>query len=157
MANKKINDQAVISAIALIVLGVLFCIFRAGMMNVLLTIVGVVLIGLGIYDIVRKNYIPAVIEIILGIAVIVCGWVILEIALLVLGIGLVIYSAYEIYVIAKNFKKKGWLALIKPVITLIVGIFLIVAKWVLVDWVFIVIGVILIVDGLLALLGALKK
>ena len=153
MAKKKLNNQAVINAIALIVLGILFCIFRAGMMNVLLTIVGVVLIGLGIYDIVRKNYIPAVIEIILGIAVIVCGWTILDIALLVLGICLVVYSVYEIVMIAKDFKKKGWMALIKPVITLIVGIFLIVAKWVLVDWIFIVIGVILIINGILALLG----
>lgn len=153
MAKKKLNNQAVINAIALIVLGILFCIFRAGMMNVLLTIVGVVLIGLGIYDIIRKNYIPAVIEIILGIAVIVCGWTILDIALLVLGIGLVVYSVYEIVMIAKDFKKKGWMALIKPVITLIVGIFLIVAKWVLVDWIFIVIGVILIINGILALLG----
>ena len=101
MAKKKLNDQAIINAIALIVLGILFCIFRAGMMNVLLTIVGVVLIGLGIYDIVKKNYIPAIIEIILGIAVIVCGWTILDIALLVLGIGLVVYSVYQIIMIAK--------------------------------------------------------
>ncbi|MBO5773606.1 MAG: DUF308 domain-containing protein [Clostridia bacterium] len=152
MAKKKLNDQAIINAIALIVLGILFCIFRAGMINVLLTIVGVVLIGLGIYDIVKKNYIPAVIEIILGIAVIVCGWTILDIALLVLGIGLVIYSVYQIVMIAKDFKKKGWMALIKPIITLIIGIFLIVAKWLLVDWVFIVIGVIFIINGIMALL-----
>ena len=152
MAKKKLNDQAIINAIALIVLGILFCIFRAGMINVLLTIVGVVLIGLGIYDIVKKNYIPAVIEIILGIAVIVCGWTILDIALLVLGIGLVIYSVYQIIMIAKDFKKKGWMALIKPIITLIIGVFLIVAKWLLVDWVFIVIGVIFIINGIMALL-----
>ena len=152
MAKKKLNDQAIINAIALIVLGILFCIFRAGMINALLTIVGVVLIGLGVYDIVKKNYIPAVIEIILGIAVIVCGWTILDIALLVLGIGLVIYSVYQIVMIAKDFKKKGWMALIKPIITLIIGVFLIVAKWFLVDWVFIVIGVIFIINGIMALL-----
>ena len=153
MAKKKINDQAVISAIALIVLGILFCIFRAGMINVLLTIVGVVLIALGAYDIfVKKNYVSAAIEIILGIAVIVCGWTILDIALLVLGIGLVLYAVYEIVMIAKNFKKKGWLSLVKPIITLIVGIFLIVAKWLLVDWIFIVIGVIFIVNGIMSLL-----
>ena len=136
MAKKKINDQALINAIALIVLGILFCIFRAGMINVLLTIVGVVLIGLGVYDIVKKKYIPAVIEIILGIAVIVCGWLILEIALLVLGIGLVLYSVYEIVMIVKNFNKKNWMALIKPIIMLVIGIFLIVARWVMVDWIF---------------------
>ncbi len=153
MAKKKINDQALINAIALIVLGILFCIFRAGMINVLLTIVGVVLIGLGVYDIVKKKYIPAVIEIILGIAVIVCGWLILEIALLVLGIGLVLYSVYEIVMIVKNFNKKNWMALIKPIIMLVIGIFLIVARWVMVDWIFIVIGVVLIINGVLALLG----
>jgi uncharacterized membrane protein HdeD (DUF308 family) len=54
--------------------------------------------------------------------------------------------------IAKDFKKKGWMALIKPIITLIIGVFLIVAKWLLVDWVFIVIGVIFIINGIMALL-----
>lgn len=152
MAKKSLNNQALINAIALIVMGILFCIFRAGMINVLLTIVGVVLIALGIYDIVKKLYVNAAIEIILGIAVIVCGWTILDIALLVLGIGLTIYAIYQIIMVAKNFKKAGWLALIKPIITLIVGIFLIIAKWLLVDWIFIVIGVVLIINGVMALI-----
>lgn len=152
MAKKSLNNQALINAIALIVMGVLFCIFRAGMINVLLTIVGVVLIALGIYDIVKKLYVNAAIEIILGIAVIVCGWTILDIALLVLGIGLTIYAIYQIIMVVKNFKKAGWIALIKPIITLIVGIFLIVAKWLLVDWIFIVIGVVLIINGVMSLI-----
>ncbi|MBQ9114553.1 MAG: DUF308 domain-containing protein [Clostridia bacterium] len=152
MAKKSLNNQALINAIALIVMGILFCIFRAGMINVLLTIVGVVLIALGIYDIVKKLYVNAAIEIILGIAVIVCGWTILDIALLVLGIGLTLYAIYQIIMVAKNFKKAGWLALIKPIITLIVGIFLIVAKWLLVDWIFIVIGVMLIINGVMSLI-----
>ena len=152
MAKKSLNNQALINAIALIVMGILFCIFRAGMINVLLTIVGVVLIALGIYDIVKKLYVNAAIEIILGIAVIVCGWTILDIALLVLGIGLTIYAIYQIIMVAKNFKKKNWIALIKPIITLIVGIFLIIAKWLLVDWIFIVIGVVLIINGVMALI-----
>ena len=54
MAKKKINDQALINAIALIVLGILFCIFRAGMINVLLTIVGVVLIINGVLALLGK-------------------------------------------------------------------------------------------------------
>lgn len=154
MAKKKaLNNQAIINAIALIVLGILFCIFRAGMINVLLTIVGVVLIALGIYDIVKKLYVNAIIEIILGIAVIVCGWTILDIALLVLGIGLAIYAIYQIIMMAKKLNKKNWFMVIKPIITLLVAIFLIVAKWVLVDWIFIVIGVIFIINGVLALLG----
>ncbi len=153
MAKKSLNNQALINAIALIVLGILFCIFRAGMLNILLTIVGVVLIALGIYDVVKKLYLNATIEVILGIAVIVCGWTILDIALLVLGIGLTVYSVYQIFMVVKDFKKKGWMAFIKPVITLIVGIFLIVAKWVLVDWIFIVIGVVLIINGVIALFG----
>lgn len=152
MAKKSLNNQALINAIALIVMGILFCIFRAGMIKVLLTIVGVVLIALGIYDIVKKLYVNAAIEIILGIAVIVCGWTILDIALLVLGIGLTLYAIYQIIMVAKNFKKAGWLALIKPIITLIVGIFLIIAKWVLVDWIFIVIGVVLIINGVMSLI-----
>ncbi len=151
MAKKKLDNQTLIYGLALIVLGVLFCIFRAGLINVLLTIVGVVLIALGVYDIFQKRYVNAVIEIILGIAVIVCGWTILDIALLVLGIGLVAYSAYQIFLVVKDWKKKGWLALVKPIILLVIGVFLIVAKWMLVDWIFIVIGVIFIINGIVAI------
>ncbi len=152
MTKKKFDNQTLIYALALIVVGVLFCIFRAGLINVMLTVVGVVLIALGVYDVFGKRYVNAVIEIILGIAVIVCGWTILDIALLVLGIGLVVYAIYQIILVVKEWNKKKWTLLIKPIVLLLIGIFLIVAKWVLVDWIFIVIGVIFIINGVVALL-----
>lgn len=158
MAKKKtLTNNQLFSAIALIVIGILFCCFRSGMLNVLFTIVGAVLIVLGAYDLFRKNWVMGAIELAFGIVIIVCGWTVLEITLLVLGIIFIIYGIYNLIVTAgkiKNFKNaNAWLALVKPLLLIIFGILLVVAKWVIADWIFIVIGVIAIIDGVLAIIG----
>lgn len=158
MAKKKtLTNNQLFSAIALIVIGVLFCCFRAGMLNVLFTVIGAVLIALGAYDLFRKNWVMGAIELALGIAIIVCGWTVLEITLLVLGVVFIVYGVYLLVVTAsktKSFKNfNAWLAIIKPLLIILFGIFLVVAKWVLADWIFIVIGVIAIIDGVLAIIG----
>ena len=49
--------------------------------------------------------------------------------------------------------KKSRKHVIFAVLTLAVGVMLIVSKWALIDWFFIVMGVIFIVDGVLGLFG----
>ncbi|MBQ8381710.1 MAG: DUF308 domain-containing protein [Clostridia bacterium] len=42
-------------------------------------------------------------------------------------------------------------------LTVVVGVMLVVSKWAMLNWVFIVIGVLLIVDGAMEILGLAKK
>ena len=62
MANSNSNNLStitsspLISGIALIILGILFCALRSGFVSILLTIVGVVLIILGALALVGKNW-----------------------------------------------------------------------------------------------------
>lgn len=153
MANKKLSNNQLYTAIALIVIGILFCCFRAAMLDVLFTIVGAVLIALGAYDLFRKNWVMGAIELALGIAIIVCGWTVLEIALLVLGIVFIIYGVYSLIVVARKIRSLkdlgAWIALLKPILLILLGIFLVVARWALFDWIFIVVGIIAIADGVL--------
>ncbi len=157
MANdKKLTQNQLFTAIALIVIGVLFCCFRSSMLNVLLTIVGAVLIVLGGYDLYRKQWVAGAIELVLGIVIIVCGWTILELTLVILGAVFVVYGIYTLIITVgktKSYKDvNAILGLVKPILAIIFGILLIVSKWVAVDWLFIIIGVLAIIDGVLMLI-----
>jgi uncharacterized membrane protein HdeD (DUF308 family) len=153
--NKKIGNVTVsriVLAVALIIIGVLFCALRASMLSILLTLVGVVLIALGIYDIVRKKYVKGAIEAAAGLVIIVCGWTIVEITLLILGIVFIAYAVYSIIESAPKIKEsKGAnkiLTILNPILLLVFGILLVVSYWALGDVICIIIGIIAIVDGI---------
>lgn len=156
--TKKITSSSnsyIITAIAMILIGVLFCIFRSSMLSILFTIVGALLIVVGIIKLVNKDYAIGIVDMAVGIVVITCGWTILDITLLIIGICAVIYG---IYLFASNINilksAKGFAlakAIIVPLVVLLVGVLLIVSKWELSDAIFIVLGVLAVVDGVLML------
>ena len=86
MANssKKVSN-GVVYALLYIVLGVLFIVFKSGMLNWLMTIAGIVFIALGIFDIIKKRLTQGIIETVIGVVIIVGGWLFVEIVLLVFG------------------------------------------------------------------------
>jgi hypothetical protein len=85
--------------------------------------------------------------------IIVAGWLIVEVALIVFGVLIVVSGVNELLGV-KNSKKI--LDFVFPIITILIGAMLVVAKWIVVDWFFIVVGVVFIVNGVMALLGERK-
>ena len=159
MSSKKnisINQDKLWAAILTMVLGVLFLAFRSGMLNILFTVVGVVLILVGIITLFNKQWANGIIYTVVGIVVITCGWTIVDIALLIIGI---VAIGYAIYMVISDFNKYKTLkgmplanAILAPLCLLVVGILLITSKWVLSDAIFIVLGIIMILDGVFMLL-----
>ena len=153
MAKKTFSNNNVVNAIVYGVIGLLLIILRAGSLNILMTAIGVLFIALGVMDIVKaKDLVKGIIEVALGIGVIVCGWVIVDIVLLILGIVLIVKSVIEI---AQNYKK-GFKAILPAIISLVIGIIFALAKWVLwsaIDIVCIIVGVIFLIDAVLMLMG----
>lgn len=162
MANKVANNLSVlttsplISGVALIILGILFCALRAGFVSILLTIAGVVLIILGALALVGRNWTLGIIEVAVGIVIIACGWTIVDITLLILGIAFIAYSVYQMIITIPLIKGKPAkdivLSLLNPILLLILGIILVVAKWQMIDAIFIVIGVVSIVAGIIMIM-----
>ena len=151
MANssKKVSN-GVVYALLYIVLGVLFIVFKSGMLNWLMTIAGIVFIALGIFDIIKKRLTQGIIETVIGVVIIVGGWLFVEIVLLVFGVLLILKGVTDL-IKACQSKSKDFSKILCAVITAIVGILLVVAKWVTLDWFFIVLGAVFIIDGLFAL------
>ncbi len=149
----KLSMNNIVTCVVYAIIGILLLVFQSGLLNVVMTVVGVLLIVLGILDILdKKDTVKGIVEIALGVVIIVCGWLVAEIVLLVLGIVLIVKSALEIV----NNYKAGIRGLISPIVTAVIGVILVIAPWVawtLMDILCIVAGVIFLVDAVLALFG----
>ena len=82
---KKTNSELFSSLLYLIV-GLLLVIFRSQTLGWAMTIAGIVFIVAGVIDILKKNFGGGAISLIIGIAILILGWVAAKIVLLVLGI-----------------------------------------------------------------------
>ena len=141
-------QQKLFTAILYGVVGTLFCIFRAGMLNWLMTVVGVIFIAYGVLDILDKKIADGVIAIAIGILMILGGWLFLSAILLICGILAAVFGTFKLI---KAVKAKAVFKIVVSAVTLLFGVCLIVSRWV--DFLFIVIGVALILSGVLSLFG----
>jgi uncharacterized membrane protein HdeD (DUF308 family) len=125
-----------------------------------MTILGVALIVLGVLDIVLARLtIKGVIELVAGIVIIVCGWLIATIVLYIVAALFVIYGAYHIYELvaqrARGFNIWQTIAIYLPaVLEIVVGILLFLNQF---DWIFIVAGVVFLIEGIVELVSLLVK
>lgn len=152
-SNKVTNNM--VYALLYVIVGILFIVFKTDMLKWLMTIIGVVFIALGVYDIIKKNLTNGIIEAAIGVVIIVGGWVFVEIVLIVFGALLIVKGALDLISLLKG--SKDVVSIIVAILTIALGVLLIVSKWVALDWMFIVIGVVFIVEGAFSLFPELKK
>ncbi len=153
-SSSKVTNNMVY-ALLYVIVGILFIVFKSGMLNWLMTIIGVVFIALGVYDIIKKKITNGIIEAAIGVVVIVGGWVFVEIVLIVFGALLIVKGVTDLISLFKG--SKNVVSIIVAILTIALGVLLIVSKWVALDWMFIVIGIVFIVEGAFSLLPELKK
>jgi len=164
-SNKSLSrlSQNALLGLLLMIVGIVFCIHQSGILDTLFTIVGAILIVLGMFELFNKNWIIGAIELAAGIVIIVFAWVgnLKEIALLMLGIALSAYAIYLLVMAIINFKNAGaariFVALVAPLLMLTIGILLIVAYCVSVDNLFIAVGAIAIAVGVFIIVFELIK
>lgn len=152
MAKTKLNisNNNILTCALYAIIGLLLIILQGGSLGILMTVIGVLLIVIGVVDIVNnKNLTKGLIEAGIGIAIIVCGWLIADIVLLVFGILLIVKGAIDLFQNHKN----GTMSIVSAVATIVIGILLVVAKWALLDVICIIAGVIFIVNAVLVLFG----
>ena len=138
-----------LNALLYILTGLLLCIFRAQVLNVLLTVIGALFIAYGVIFLLRDEWTGGAVSLVIGIVLILGGWLFVEIVLIIFGILLTLKGVSDL-VTAIRFRMP--LAIIFACLTLAIGILLVVSYWAMLDWFFILLGVIFIVNGILALL-----
>lgn len=127
------------------VLGLLFIILHGRSLDVVLTIVGVLLIALGVIDIIEnKNLTQGVLEISFGAIIILFGWLITTVALIILG-ALLIAKAVLYFL---TTSQASFNSIIEPILCVVVGMLLIIARWTALDVMCIITGVLLLLNSL---------
>lgn len=152
MAKKQNNE--LFSSILYIVIGVLLAIFRNEALGWAMTIAGALFIISGVLDIIKKNWTGGAVSTIIGIAIIILGNTLAWIVLLVLGILIAIKGVVALLSVLKKDKKNA-LEIVFPLLS--VGLGLLIAFGNAVGLILLIAGVLLAIDGVLGLLGALKK
>lgn len=152
-----------ISAAIMMAIGLLLIILKGGIIGILLTALGVALIVMGILDAVqRKDVARCVIKCVVGAVIILGGWLFVAVMLYILGALLVIVGILWIIKLVQRHTKGANLigtitAYLVPALYILIGVCLFFNQSAFVDVVFIIVGVIVLVDGIIQLVNAIKE
>ena len=141
------------SPILYIVLGALLMIFRTQMLVWAMTIAGIIFAAMGVLDIIKGRTTSGIFNIALGAIILVVGFTILDIVLIVLGVLIAAHGVLDLVQILKE-KKKNILSIVFAALTVAIGIALAFGN-LLGDFIWII-GLLLVIDGVLGLLGIKK-
>ena len=119
MAEKK--NSNLISAFIYIIVGILLCVFKSGMLDILFTIAGIVFIVFGAFDILKKNFISGAISIGIGLIILLGAWLFLKVILIVFGVLIAIKGVFALFDAVKN---KSVLGLVFAALSIVAGVFL---------------------------------
>lgn len=146
------KTEKIVAAIVLMALGIMFMILKNNFIGILMTIAGASLIILGIVDIVNRTIPPAVVKIVSGLLVIVCGWAVVEAVLYILSGILLVFGILMLY---EKIKKRVrcatvWQTVIEyatAVICIAIGILLLFHQTSLVNFILLVCGLLTLLEG----------
>lgn len=157
------NSNKLISAIIMTLIGVLFLIKKAEVISIVMTVFGVMLIVQAVLDVLAKDVVSCVIKGVVGVAIILFGWILVDIATIILGIALLIYGTLRLIDCVKGFKdQKSTVAkiveLILPAICVLVGVSVFIGSFgTIANIAFIIAGIFLILHGVLDLVDCIAS
>lgn len=151
MAKK--SGKGLSTPLLYIVLGALLVIFRAQTLDWAMTLAAIVFIVSGIIDITKKRTSSGIVSLLIGIVVLVLGWTIAGVVLLVLGVLIAVKGLVELINELKR-SRVTVMGVIYPALTMIVGLALAFGNGL--DYIIVGVGVLLIVDGILGIVGSRK-
>lgn len=148
------RDSIIISLMS-IAIGALFIILKGQVISIAMTAIGVLLIVNGIIHIVKdSDKVYGIILLCVGILIIVGGWLITTVILYILAVLFIIYGLLAVFAFFRG-ANVNVLYLIAPILMIVAGVLLFFNQKGTIDWVFIVEGIVLIVEGLFNLLSVL--
>ena len=151
--NKKQNTE-LFSSLLYIIIGVLLVVFRSQTLNWAMTIIGAFFVISGALDLIKRNWTGGAVSLIIGIAILVLGWLAVGIVLLVLGILIAVKGVVALLDVFKKSKKNA-LEIVFPILSVIAGLMLAFGN--ALDVMIIIVGVLLMIDGIIGVVGSLKK
>jgi len=143
------------------IFGILLMVMQGNFIGLLMTIAGLALIVLGVVDIFQRFIPPAVIKIVSGVLIIVCGWALLAAVLYIVSALLLIAGILLLY---DKIRKRVhcdvlWQTILEyalPSVCILIGVLLLFHQAVTVEIIFIISGLLTLIEGALLLVEALE-
>ena len=148
----KKSSSELISALLYIFVGILLVVFKSGSIHWLTTGVGVLFIVSGTLYLLKSNWHIATANLLIGISILVLGWVVKDIVIPILGILIALRGVLSLIDSLRAFKKNG-LEIIFALLTVAVGLLLAFGN--LLDLIIVISGVSLMFNGVVGLLASL--
>ena len=153
------RTEKIISAALTIALGILLIVLRGQIISILMTVLGISLIAFGVLDLWTKLIPPAVVKLVGGGVIILCGWVIVEAVLYVVAALLLVAGILLLYEKIKSKARCHTLfytlcEYAAPALCIVIGTLLLFNQGNTVNWVFVVSGIFTSVEGGLLLVNA---
>lgn len=150
------NKNKIISSVVLIILGIMLIVMKDSVISFALTLIGVTLLISAIIDFSQHMTHMGSAKTVMGIVIIVFGWIFVSTALYVLAICLTIQGIFQIIdthrmrsAVPKGFRRA--FSYLTPIASVIAGIFLMFNPGGTVSWIFIISGILLVAEGVLSL------
>ena len=150
--EKTFKFDSLVTGVALIVTGILFATLQSAFVSVLMTVTGVLAIIYGALCMINRDFVRGAVAVTAGVtraALIIAG-----IAFLCYGVYLIVSKLPELK--SRAFSEKAFLML-KPAMWIILGVLLIAGGAKVLDVLFILIGVLAVIAGILTIIPPLRK
>ncbi len=154
-------DTRLFPGILSVALGIMFITLKGGVIGIVLTLIGIAAIAMGISDFLNKQTTPAVIKCVIGILILVLGWVLIDIAIYIIAGAFIVFGIFQIISAIKlaercAFTQKAML-FVKPVVTFAAGLCLFFNKNGMIDWLFIIVGALILAQGVISILELVQN
>ena len=147
------KKQRVISALLVILLGLMLIVMRDSVVRALIAVLGVGVLVCAVMDFVYKMPEMGLIKAVVGVGILVFGWLFVRLALYILAVAVIAMGLIQIlniyrYAPAYLTGKEKFAFYLRPVLSVLAGACLLFNQGGTVAWVFIVTGVLLVVEGI---------
>ncbi|MBQ8877051.1 MAG: DUF308 domain-containing protein [Clostridia bacterium] len=156
------KSEKIIAAVLTMVIGVLLIALKGKFIGVIATVTGVSLIVLGLVDIFSGSIPPAVIKIVVGVLIVICGFAVVRAVVYVICAALLIVGVLLLYDKLKNGLRcmetpQRICEIAMPSVCILIGVLLLFHNLKLMNTIFIICGILSLVEGGLILFNAFDE
>ena len=150
---KKSNPE-LISSLFYILIGVLLVVLRDRTLGWAMTIAGALFLVFGVLELLKNNWTGGAVSLIIGLSIIIFGWVLTEIVILVFGILIALKGVVALIDELRRFKQNA-VDIILAVLTIVIGLLLAFGE--LLSIMIAIAGVMLMFKGIIKLISSATK
>lgn len=156
------KTEKYILAVLFIVFGVAFIVLKTDFIGILTTVLGLGLITLGVLDAIKGLVLPAVLKILFGLIIAVCGWFLVEAVFYVISAVLLGLGGYFFYTTwQENNCTDGFWGVVcnyaLPTLSIVIGLLLLFHQTALMNLVFVLCGILTVVAGVVLWICAFQE